>query len=134
LHVIDASNPEADNQVKVVEQVLSDIGADDKPVVAVFNKCDLTMGKAAATPKANKSVYISARYGKQIDTLIDAIARVAPGRKRRVKVCIPYSEGSLVNELHDTQKVDSQEHGDKGTVMELRVDAEMYEKIRQYLI
>ena len=134
LHVIDASNPEADNQVKVVEQVLADIGADDKPVVAVFNKCDLTMGKATASPKANKSVYISARYGKQIDTLIDAIARVAPGRKRRVKVCIPYSEGSLVNELHDTQKVDSQEHGDKGTVMELRVDAEMYEKIRQYLI
>ena len=134
LHVIDASNPEADNQVKVVEQVLDEIGAGEKPVVAVFNKCDLTMGKASATPRANKSVYISARYGKQIDTLIDAIARTAPGRKRRVRVCIPYSEGSLVNQLHDTQKVDSESYGDKGTVMDLRVDAETYEKIRKYLI
>ena len=134
LHVIDASNPEADNQVKVVEQVLDEIGAGEKPVVAVFNKCDLTMGKASVTPRANKSVYISARYGKQIDTLIDAIARTAPGRKRRVRVCIPYSEGSLVNQLHDTQKVDSESYGDKGTVMDLRVDAETYEKIRKYLI
>lgn len=134
LHVIDASNPEADNQIKVVEQVLEEIGAGEKPVVAVFNKCDLTMGKATASPRANKSVYISARYGKQIDTLIDAIAKTAPGRKRRVTVCIPYSEGSLVNLLHDTQKVDSENYGDRGTVMELRVDAEMYEKIRKYLI
>lgn len=134
LHVIDASNPEADNQVKIVEQVLADIGADDKPVVAVFNKCDLTMGKAAASPKSNRNVYISARYGKQIDTLIDAISRTAPGRKRRVKVCIPYSEGSLVNLLHDTQKVDSEEYSDKGTLMDLRVDAETYEKIKQYLV
>lgn len=134
LHVIDASNPEADNQVKIVEQVLADIGADDKPVVAVFNKCDLTMGKAAASPKSNRNVYISARYGKQIDTLIDAISRTAPGRKRRVKVCIPYSEGSLVNLLHDTQKVDNEEYSDKGTLMDLRVDAETYEKIKQYLV
>ncbi len=134
LHVIDASNPEADNQVKVVEQVLEEIGAGEKPVVAVFNKCDLTMGKASASPRANKSVYISARYGKQIDTLIDAIAKTAPGRKRRVKVCIPYSEGSLVNLLHDTQKVDSESYGEKGTVMELRVDAETYVKIKKYLV
>lgn len=134
LHVIDASNPEADNQIKVVEQVLSDIGAADKPTVAVFNKCDLTMGNATAKPKADRNVYISARYGKKIEDLIEAIARVAPGRKRRAKVCIPYSEGYLVNLLHDTQKVDSEEYGDKGTIMELRVDAEMYEKIREYLI
>ena len=134
LHVIDASNPEADNQVKVVEQVLEEIDAGEKPVVAVFNKCDLTMGKASASPRANKSVYISARYGKQIDTLIDAIAKTAPGRKRRVKVCIPYSEGSLVNLLHDTQKVDSESYGEKGTVMELRVDAETYVKIKKYLV
>ena len=134
LHIIDASNPEADNQVKVVEQVLEEIGAGEKPVVAVFNKCDLTMGKASASPRANKSVYISARYGKQIDTLIDAIAKTAPGRKRRVKVCIPYSEGSLVNLLHDTQKVDSESYGEKGTVMELRVDAETYVKIKKYLV
>ena len=87
-----------------------------------------------ASPKANKSVYISARYGKQIDTLIDAIAKTAPGRKRRVKVCIPYSEGSLVNLLHDTQKVDSESYGEKGTVMELRVDAETYVKIKKYLV
>ena len=40
LHVIDASGEEMDNQITVVEQVLFDIGAVGKPVVAVFNKCD----------------------------------------------------------------------------------------------
>lgn len=133
LHVIDASGEEMDNQMTVVEQVLSDIGAVGKPVIAVFNKCDKLDEYPIANLKGDKCVYISAKHKKNIDKLIEAIAETAPGRKQRVKACIPYSEGALVNLLHETQKVISEEYGENGTVMELMVDAAMYDKIREYI-
>ncbi len=40
LHVIDASHPGWDEQYRVVEQVLAEIGIEDRPVVPVFNKMD----------------------------------------------------------------------------------------------
>ena len=38
-----------------------------------------------------------------------------------------------MNELHENQKVISEEYGENGTVMELMVDAQMYDKIREYI-
>ena len=134
LHVIDASGEEMDNQITVVEQVLSDIGAVGKPVVAVFNKCDRLEDYPITNLKSDKCVYISAKHRTNIDKLIEAIADTAPGKKQKVKACIPYSAGSLVNELHENQKVISEEYGENGTVMELMVDAQMYDKIREYIL
>ena len=134
LHIIDASGEEMDNQIAVVEQVLSDIGAVGKPVIAVFNKCDRLEEYPVTAIKNDKAVYISAKNKINIDKLIEAVAEVAPGRKQRVNACIPYSEGALVSRLHETQKVISEDYGEKGTVMELMVDASMYEKIREYII
>ena len=134
LHVIDASGEEMDNQITVVEQVLSDIGAVGKPVVAVFNKCDRLEDYPITNLKSDKCVYISAKHRTNIDKLIEAIADTAPGKKQKIKACIPYSAGSLVNELHENQKVISEEYGENGTVMELMVDAKMYDKIREYIL
>ena len=134
LHVIDASGEEMDNQITVVEQVLSDIGAVGKPVVAVFNKCDRLEDYPITNLKSDKCVYISAKHRTNIDKLIEAIADTAPGKKQKIKACIPYSAGSLVNELHENQKVISEEYGENGTVMELMVDAQMYDKIREYIL
>ena len=134
LHVIDASGEEMDNQITVVEQVLSDIGAVGKPVVAVFNKCDRLEDYPITNLKSDKCVYISAKHRTNIDKLIEAIADTAPGKKQKVKACIPYSAGSLVNELHENQKVISEEYGENGTVMELMVDAQMYDKMREYIL
>lgn len=129
LHVIDISSEESDSQMKVVEGVLSDIGAVGKPVINVFNKCD----RLGDYPEAN-GVYISAKENRNIDKLLDALSDAAPNKKQRVRVCIPYSLGAVVNTLHETQKVLSEEYGDSGTLMEIMADAEMYEKIREYIV
>lgn len=134
LHVIDASCEEADNQITVVEQVLSDIGAVGKPVIAVFNKCDRLGEYPVTSLKSDREVYISAKEKINIDKLIEAVADAAPGKKQRVRVCIPYSGGALVSKLHETQKVISEEYGENGTVIELMADSEMYGKIREYII
>ncbi len=40
LHVIDASHPNFEDQVDVVNQTLKDLGVDDKEIIHVFNKMD----------------------------------------------------------------------------------------------
>lgn len=132
LHVIDSSSPEMENQIKVVENVLGDIGASGKPELCVFNKCDKA-GRPAIT-RDGRCVYISAKTHENLDKLIEALAEAAPGAKRRVKALIPYSEGQLVSELHDNQKVISESYVAEGTEMELLVDEKMYRRIHEYLI
>lgn len=132
LHVVDASSEEMENQITVVENVLKDIGAADKPVVGVFNKCDRIAEKPALLTGYDENVFISAKSGENLDKLITAIANIAPGKRQRVKAVIPYSEGGLVSELHQNQKVISEEYGADGTIMELMVDRAMYERIRKY--
>lgn len=132
IHVIDASSPEMENQMYVVDSVLKDIGAVGKPKLRVFNKCDI-----AAAPQITRdgnNVYISAKTGENLLKLIEALADAAPGAKRRIRACIPYSEGQLVNELHENQKVISEEYGADGTIMEIMVDEKMYRNIKQYII
>lgn len=134
LHVMDASSEELDNQISVVESVLSDIGAVGKPVIGVYNKCDKLTEEPIARMSYDKNVFISAKHGININKLIDAIADVAPGKKQRVKVYIPYSEGSLVSELHSSQKVLNEDYAADGTVMELLADSAVYERIKQYVV
>lgn len=40
LHVIDISHPDFEEQIEVVNQTLQEIGAGDKPIIAIFNKID----------------------------------------------------------------------------------------------
>lgn len=133
IHVIDASSPERDNQISVVESVLNEIGACGKPIIGVFNKCDKLDILPVINNKYDKNVFISAKNNENTDKLICAISETAPGRKQRVRAVIPYSRGDLVNDLHETEKVLSEEYGSEGTVMELMVDSRMYERIKEYI-
>lgn len=136
IHVIDASDAEMDNHIKVVNSVLADIGASGKRVISVYNKIDAvkTVSDLAAIGNEPHSVLISAKEGLHIDKLMAAVSDTAPGKKQRVRAIIPYSEGALVSELHESQKVISEEYTSGGTLMELMVDNAMYERIRLYCL
>lgn len=134
LHVIDISGEDVQNQIRVVENVLSDIGATGKPTIAVFNKCDRILEEPVIHGKFDCAVHISAKHGTNIDKLLDAVSDTAPGKKQRVKVCLPYDMGAVMSELHQNQKVLSEEYTADGTLMELMVDSAAYERIKQYVV
>ena len=69
LHVIDASDKNYLEKVKVVEKVLNEIGATNKKIIKVYNKCD----KIIDTPKLTDGVLISAKENKGIDLLKEKI-------------------------------------------------------------
>jgi GTPase len=76
LHIVDASNPQADEQIKAVNAVLAELECDKKPTILVLNKIDLIPNREdvnillALHPKA---VAISGATGEGIDQLTEAV-------------------------------------------------------------
>ncbi len=130
IHVIDSSSEEADSQMAVAQTVLDEIGAGGKPCIYAFNKCDI---HPDYIPRGGvKGVYISAKTGYGIDRLLEAIADTAPGKKTRHRLLIPYSDGGVLNALHDTEKVLNEEYTADGTVIEVLLDDAAYGRMKQY--
>jgi len=136
IHVIDASGRDRENQIRVVNEVLNDIGADGKPRIAVFNKCD-RLDSLEFAPRSlsghDMSVKISAKSGTNIDELISAIAELAPGKKQKIKILIPYSDGNLLNELYKNQKVLSEEYTADGVEVEFLADEAMFRRVHDMI-
>ncbi len=129
IHVTDVSNPDYESHMKVVESVLSDIGATGKPVINLFNKVDLADGEIPS----EKGVFISAKTGEGRDKFLETLAEVCPGKKQKITVLIPYQKGDIVSNLHETQKVLEEEFTETGTRITLLSDSITYNSLRDYL-
>lgn len=75
LHVIDASNPKFAEQIEVVKDTLSEIGAEGKKVINVFNKVDAIDSEALALLKFEykNAVFISAQKGINLNSVMEKI-------------------------------------------------------------
>lgn len=133
IHVVDISSPEACNRMEVAENVLDEIGAGGKPVINVYNKCDLGEDFAPPSDKT-RCVYISARTGQGMADLVDAIADTAPGKKSQHTLLLPYSEGGILSELHESEKVLREEYTQDGIEVEVLIDSVVYGRLKQYEI
>lgn len=130
LHVTDISNPEFENHIRVVEGVLSDIGAVGKPVVNIYNKSDLAPN---VIPRVD-GIFISAKTGAGKEEFMKALAEAAPGKKQEVTVLIPYNRGGVVADLHTNQKVLSEDFTENGTKLTLLADKITYNSLREYIV
>ena len=122
LHVIDASQLRVDEQIAAVEKVLRELGAQNKPVLAVFNKTDLERGRNQAIRLADRfrhSVAISAATGEGTQTLCQTIADLLRDRVAHLHLRIPATEGRLLAALHANGKVLEQKVSGK----HLRIEA-----------
>lgn len=126
LHVIDASQPRVDEQIAAVEGVLKELGAQDKPVLAVFNKTDLDRGRAQAIRLADRfrhSASISATTGDGTSALCQTIADLLRDRVAHLRLKIPAHDGRLIASLHANGKVLEQKVSGKHLLIETIVSA-----------
>ncbi|HYM48856.1 MAG TPA: GTPase, partial [Burkholderiaceae bacterium] len=76
LHVVDAASPARAEQMAEVERVLAEIGADNVPIIVVYNKIDLT-GRAPSIERDARdniaAVSVSAQAGVGLELLRDAV-------------------------------------------------------------
>ena len=133
--VIDASDSEAQEQIKVTEDLLSELGASGKDTIFVFNKCDrgvfefAHVGKSAAFENV---VYISAATGQGIELLVAKIEELIMNSKRPVTFTIPNSEAGALNILYKNASVQSVDYGAEAIVAVAMADAKTIGMLRKY--
>lgn len=132
IHVVDSSSSEMENQIKVVNKLLSELGCDGKPVVGVFNKIDLVEESPAGNFGFEYFAEISAKNNIGIDKLIEIIEEALPGKKKRAKLLIPYSDGGILSELFENELILEKEYGDEGTLVDVMLDSITLERYRKY--
>jgi GTP-binding protein HflX len=104
LHVVDAAadDDELDRQVKAVEDVLTEIGADGLPLELVLNKIDLVdeIGRRRLANRFPGAPQVSATTGEGLDDLRARIAEHFGARWESVRLLVPYEDGARLSELY----------------------------------
>jgi len=110
LHVVDASNPSWREQADVVEQLIYELGASQTPRIDVFNKSDLYTGEIM--PHGEDIVAISAKTGRGLDKLVEAIGKRVDKGACKVTLALPYDKGGLLDLLYREAKVEKVEYAE----------------------
>jgi len=126
LHVIDSHDGRRDDNIEQVESVLAEIGADEIPVLQVFNKIDLLDGFTPRTDRNEEGipvrVWVSAVSGEGLDVLFDAIVERLAEDVVHHFVLLGPADGKLRALLHEAGSVLSEEHRETGdSVVEVRL-------------
>ena len=133
IHVVDSSYENSDFQIDVTDKVLSEIGAEGKEKIACFNKIDLLDNTDSIIPiKGCDNVYISAKYDKNVDELIEKIKSHIFNDRIKLNLLIPFSRGDLVSYICDNAEVFKLEYEENGTYIEAEVKGKDYGKIKEY--
>ncbi|HMP71984.1 MAG TPA: GTPase HflX [Kiritimatiellia bacterium] len=137
VHVIDGSHPQVHQQVDAVEQVLKELGAENKPVLAVLNKMDLEAAREQAHHlrfRFPDAVAISAATGEGLEELRNGLADALRKRHVRVGMKVPPGEGKTLAALKASATIFQLEYDDEGAaVIDAAIPVRMIGMCRPYV-
>ena len=126
LHVVDASHPEWEEQVSVVEQVLGELELGGKPVLMVFNKADQLADPAGFENRTRHlfgdAVVVSALGPNGLEPLRAALAERARSLRPTVRVVVPATDGKRIAEVYRAGEVVSREDTAEGVALTVRME------------
>jgi len=124
LHVVDVSSKTFEEQIKVVNDTLGELGADERPTLMVFNKIDLlgdrTILQSLATEYPNR-VFISAARGINILGLKDEVLRLLETEFVEELFRIPQDQQKLISQLHSAGEVLDRTYEENDVILRMRI-------------
>ena len=121
LHVVDASNPQAEEQIAAVNEVLAELGVKDKPTILVLNKIDKVADRSLLDVlKAHhpKAVAVSGLTGEGLDDLRDAVIGALSADFAPAEVVTDAANGKVLAFLNANAEIFRQEY--QGNVVRVR--------------
>ena len=131
IHVIDASNPEWEEQARIVDELITELGAGGKPRLEAYNKCDLA--SAEVRNHSEDVVEISAITGQGIDTLLMKIEEKLSSSKKKVTLLIPYDKAGMVDMLHREGSVTDTRYLEEFIELDAVISPGVYGRVRDYV-
>ena len=130
LHVIDISNPDWEEQARVVDSLINQLGANETPCIRVYNKCDAYVG---ILPHGEDIVCLSAKSGEGVQELVQALSRLLDKGRHHVTLKIPYSCAGVADLLNREAAVIRMEYTDDGIEAEVIVPPDIFGKVKRFI-
>ncbi len=141
IQVVDASDEDALRHYETTCEVLNSLGAQDKPMVVVWNKCDLIPEavrrvtlEALAAKVSCPSLTMSVVQEKGVDALMQACVEMLSHRVERHTYRIPLAESRIIAIMHRDGKVLNTEYEGNDALVEAILPKEFAARIAQYRV
>lgn len=124
LHVVDVSNPEAEEQAETVEQVLDEIGVEVRNFILVLNKIDAVKDRGIVDilrAKYAHSVTVSARTGEGLDKLGFLVGELLGQGYVEVEITTSAANGKLFAFLAEHAEVLQTDYVDSSVTFRCRI-------------
>ncbi len=135
IHVVDASEPEAERFLETTRTVLREIGAGDRPTLLAFNKIDRVADPSILDRLAERhpgSVFLSVKTGEGIPGLLAGLEELLTSERDEWVVRIPDSEYARVALLHRRAAVISETRDEDATIVRCRMPEDLKERYGGY--
>lgn len=134
LHVVDISNVNVDEQIKITNDMIKKLECEDKNIIYVFNKVDKLADENIKFQYANieNKVFISAKNDEDIILLLKEIEKVLFSSLVKTKLLIPYDKQKIVSNILNNYMPEFVEHIETGSFLKVSLKKEDYEIYKGY--
>jgi len=137
LHVVDVSSSSAGEQIKAVNEVLSEIGADNKLTLMVFNKIDRLPernGNLHWCHDHTHAVAISARTGEGLEELQSELSTMLRPIRQCMHLKIRAGEGAAIARIKAVGQVDEEHYEEEWIHIQARIPQHHQAEFARYII
>lgn len=130
LHVVDASNPQMEQQMLVVYETLAELGVKDKTVLTLFNKQDQIEDtenrEVLRDRKADRVFLTSAKRGEGLAELKDELEKILDERQVLIERIYSYQDAGLIQLIRKYGRLLEEDYRDEGVYVRAYVPMEIY--------
>lgn len=136
LNICDSSNPEAQDQLKVTNEILENLGCKERPIIPVLNKWDKTVEENLQDEAVHitGSVKISSVTGFGIENLLEAIEEVLPSKNIELELLLPFSKSGLAAEIRKDGVILEEEYVADGLKIKALVDEKLKFAVQDFIV
>lgn len=130
LHVVDASNPQVEEQMFIVYETLRELGVKDKTIVTLFNKQDRLAGNEILRDfKADYVLKISARTGLGLDELKNTLEKILIGNQIYIERVVDYKDAGMLQLVRKYGQLIEEKYTENGIEIKARVPKNIYGRL-----
>ena len=130
LHVVDASNPQVEEQMFIVYETLRELGVKDKTIVTLFNKQDRLAGNEILRDfKADYVLKISARTGLGLDELKNTLEKILIGNQIYIERVLDYKDAGMLQLIRKYGQLIEEKYTENGIKIKARVPKDIYGRL-----
>lgn len=130
IHVVDASNPQRDEQMYVVYETLKELEVGDKKIVTLFNKQDKVLEPEIFRDfKADYVLKTAVKTGEGLEELKEVLERIITEDQIYLERTLGYHETGQIQLIRKYGQLLSEEYTAEGIEIKARVPRNIYGKI-----